>query len=177
MCAPAAIPLVFMGLGAVQQANAAKTASAANRQALEYQAAVERNKATMLRYQAKDALERGTQARFQHQLRTAQLKGAQRARLAAAGIDLNEGSALNTLLDTDFLSRQDELTIADNAEREAWVFRESAKTGMANADFIRRRAAMENPNQAKFTSLLGSAGQVASSWYSMYSTGAFSGGG
>lgn len=187
MCAPVIGGL--MVVGAIQQAQAAKANSKANQQLYthqanmntavgEQQAAVERNRATVAEYQAKDALERGAMERTQRQLQTKQLTGAQRARFAAAGLDLNEGSAAAVLADTRFLGERDELIIQDNANKEAWMYRESARTGMSNADFIRRqsvtntdflrrRAASENPSGAFTTSLIGSAGQVASSWYGM----------
>jgi hypothetical protein len=147
-----------------------------------HQAAVERNRATVAEYQAKDAIARGQQSQTQHQLKVAQMRGSQRARFAAAGLSLEEGSAAAILMDTDFMGKTDELTIADNAEKEAWAFRESARVGMTNADFLARqgathaaqfraRAGMEDPSRAFSTSLLGGASQVATSWYGMKAAG------
>lgn len=165
MCAVAAIPLAIMAVGALSSANAGKQASQNTKIAYEYNSAVERNKAHVLELQADDAVQRGQTQQTRQQLKTAQLKGAQRARFAAAGMDLKEGSAFNVLMDTDYMGKQDEMTIADNAEREAWSLRESARTGINNADFLALRARSEHPDQAYSNSLLGSAGSVASSWY------------
>lgn len=188
MCAPAAVP-IMMGIGALASASAARKQSKAN-EALyshqaameaataEQQAAVERNKAIVAEHQAKDALWRGSVETTRRQMETSQVAGAQRARFAAAGLDLTEGSAFNILEDTRFMGKYDESIIMHNAEKEAWMYRESARTGMSNAEFIRnqgatnagflrRRAAAESPSRAFTSSLLGSAGQVAASWYGM----------
>ena len=145
-----------------------------------HQAAVERNRAIVADYQGKDAIARGQVAQTQQQLKTAQLVGTQRARFAAAGLDINEGSPLNVIMDTQFLGKNDELTIADNAAKEAWMYQESSRAGMSsasfierqgryNAGFLRSRAGAEDPGKAYTSSLLGGAGQVASSWYGMSS--------
>ena len=165
MCAIAAIPYALMAVGALSSANAAKDASQATKDSYDHNAGVEANKARVLDYQAKDAVRRGQTQQTSQQLKTAQIKGAQRARFAAAGVDVNEGSAFNVLMDTEYFGKLDEMTIADNAEKEAWALRESARTGYSNADFLRRRAAAENPEKAYQSSMLGSAGTVASSWY------------
>lgn len=171
MCSPMMLIGGIATAGMFQQAEGAKNASVANQQAGYYQAAVEKNKATVAEYQAKDAIARGQQAQARIQLRGAQVKGAQRARLAAAGFDLEEGTAANLLADTEYLMRHDVLTEQDNAEKEAWAYMESAKTGQSNAEFLRRRAASEDPDYAYNTTLLGGVGQVASMWYGMSKTG------
>lgn len=156
-------------------AGASKDASEATKKGYEFQSAVERNKAQVAEWQAQDALERGSNARGRQQLKTAALKGSQRARLAAAGQDLTEGSAFNILADTDYMGGMDERTITDNAEKEAWALRETARTGMSNAAFLQARADSESPSGSMFTSLLGSAGTVATNWYRLKtkSTGAY----
>lgn len=152
-------------------ASAASKASEAAKQGYEFNAAVERNKAIVAGWQADDAIERGQLATGRQQLKTASLKGSQRARLAAAGQNVNDpaSSAFNILADTEFMGKTDELTIGDNASKEAWALRESAKTGFSNAAFLQRRADAENPSGAAFTSLLGNAGAVATNWYRLKS--------
>jgi hypothetical protein len=177
MCAVTAIPYIIMAAGALASSQGAKEGAAAQKNALDFQAGEKRNEAQLAEYAAKDAIERGQQAQFRSRLNAGQLKGAQRARLAAAGLDLTEGSALNILLDTEMFSDMDAATISDNAEREAWALRENAKGNRRNAHFLAFGASQISPSQAGFTSLLGSAGSVASSWYGYNRAGGGSSGG
>jgi hypothetical protein len=147
-------------VGAYQQSKATKAA-------LEYQAAVDRNNAQLDEYRAKDSLERGAIEVNKQQLKTGQLKGTQRAALAARGLALDDGSALNILADTDYMGQVDADTIADNAAREAWAYRESAKGNRSNASMRESRAASESPFRSAANTLLTGAGSVATSWYAL----------
>ena len=165
--------MAMMGMqvaGAVGQANAARQQSKANQAAYNSQAAVSRNNAMIAEWQAQDALQRGARSEQQQRLKTASIKGSQRARLAANGVALDEGSALNILDDTDYMGEQDALTIRDNANKEAWGHRNQSSGYASDASLLSNRASAENPNGAAFSSLLTGAGQVASSWYSRKQT-------
>lgn len=105
--------------------------------------------------------------------RAGQVKGAQRAALAANGVDLGTGSAAEMLTSTDLQKENDINTITANAVRAAWGqrmqatnFKNKALTKRASADSI-------SPGMSAFTSLLGGATQVASSWYMMNKAGVF----
>jgi hypothetical protein len=164
---------IMMGMqvaGAVTSAQGAAQQSQATKAAYEYQSAVSSNNAQLAQWQAQDALQRGAQAEQQQRLKTAQLKGSQRARLAANGVALDEGSALNVLQDTDYMGGQDAMTIRDNAAREAWGYRTQAGNYASDASMLQSRADAEDPDRAMFGSLLGSAGSVASSWYKRKTT-------
>lgn len=52
--------------------------------------------------------------------------GAQRVALAANGVELQSGSALELLVDTRGQSELDAQTLKNNAKREAWGFRTQA---------------------------------------------------
>ena len=54
--------------------------------------------------------------------------GEQRVALAAQGIDIDQGSALEIQLQTAEFVSQDALTISNNAWREAWGFRAEANS-------------------------------------------------
>lgn len=108
--------------------------------------------------QAQDALARGNDAVFKSQLRTAQLKGTQTATLAAHGVALDQGSALDILTSTDVMGAADAATLKDNASKEAW----GDKVQAAN---YRSQAAADNPWAAGGASLLGGAATVADRWY------------
>lgn len=75
---------------------------------------------------AEDAIRRGDRAALQHRKKVRQLIGSQRAALAAQGIDVNAGSAMDVQLDTASLGAQDAETIKNNAWREAWGLRSQA---------------------------------------------------
>jgi hypothetical protein len=149
-------------MGAYQQSQAAKAS-------MEYQSAVARNNATTAEYQAQDAIKRGQLAETDQRRRTAMLKGTQTARLAANGLDISEGSALQILSDTDWMGEQDALTVRDNANREAWGYRVQGQNAQSNSDMLRSSANAQNPLLSGATSLMTnpSLGVVADKWYKM----------
>lgn len=137
----------------------------ADKAALEYQAGVDRNNAQLAEWQAQDALARGQSAVDASRLKTASLKGSQRARLAANGVALDEGSALNILEDTDYMGDLDAAVISDNAKKEAWGIRTQGANYSSNADLLAARANAESPFGSAAGTLLTGAGAVADSWY------------
>lgn len=152
-------------VGAGASALGAFKSSQNNQAAYKAQAQVAQNNALIAGWQAQDALVRGDRAAQTSRSKTRQLKGTQRAALAANGVDLGEGSALNILTDTDYFGAVDAGTIKDNAAREAWVLRNQATGYSAEAGMLKDRASDESPWMAAGTSLLTSAGKVASNWY------------
>lgn len=161
----ATVGLGLTGAGMASSAMGAYEQSKASKAAYKYQAGVNANNTKIAEWQAQDALQRGAQSEQQQRLKTASLKGSQRASLAARGIALDEGSALNILDDTDYMGEVDALTIRDNAAKEAWAHRNQAAGYLSDASMLKSRAAAESPGRAAATSLLGSAGSVASQWY------------
>lgn len=159
---------MMMGMqiaAAVNQGVAARSNAVAQQNALNYQAQVSANNAKIAQWQAQDALQRGARTEQTQRLKTAQLKGAQRASLAARGISLDEGSALNLLQDTDFMGDLDVATIQDNTTKEAWGFENQANNALNDAALMTGRAQATSPNAAMFGTLLTGAGSVADSWY------------
>lgn len=171
MCEPASIAAMASAAqgmqiaGTVAGAYGAYNQSKAAKKSGEVQAAVARNNAAYSESQARDAIRRGQVTENDVRRRTAQLEGSQRARLAANGIDLGEGSALNILLDTEYFGENDALNVRDNASSEAGWFRTQASKQRSNADLLQARADSENPTSAAATTLLTGAGNVADSWY------------
>lgn len=98
-----------------------------------YQSAVERNNAKIAGWQADDATKRGQIEEQRQRLATARLRGAQRAGMAANGVEIDSGSPLDILMDTQQLGELDALTIRSNAEREAYGFRSQQGNLMAQA--------------------------------------------
>lgn len=158
--------LIAMQLaGAGMQAVSAYGSSQASKAAYNAQAQIAENNAQLAKWQAEDAIARGEVAATDQGMKTAQLKGTQRARLADSGVDLGVGSAVQILTDTDYFGQIDRARITDSAAREAWGYRTQGADYQANASLLRGRAAAESPFLAASTSLLSSAGRVASSWY------------
>ena len=97
--------------------------------------------------------------------RYGQLKSSQRAAMAANGIAIDQGSAADVLASTDELKAQDRATLEVNAMRAAFGQRMQASNQRSQAAMSRANAGSINPLMAGATSLMGSAGRVASSWY------------
>ncbi len=166
MCTGVEIALIGASMaGTAVSAYGAVQQSAATKNAYNYQAQVSANNAKIAEWQAQDALRRGEQAEIDQRRKTAALKGNQRATLAARGLDISEGSALNILSDTDYLGELDALTIRDNAAKQAWGARVQGNNDMANAQLLTMRADAENPLMAGAGTLLSGAGGVAERWY------------
>lgn len=155
MCEPTTMLLVATGMAA------AGAGVSAYGQYQQGQAAekIARNNQIMGEYAAQDALARGEEDAMAVRRKGEQLKGAQRSRMAASGIDLGVGTAAEIQDQTDFFAQQDVATARTNAKRDAWAFRAQG----ANAAAQGRFAAQQGQLQA-FSTLLSGAGQVASMW-------------
>lgn len=122
---------------------------------------------------AQQELRRGDTAVAAASQRAGQVKSAQRAALAANGIDLGSGSAAEVLTSTDLAKENDINMLTANAVRAAWGQRQQA-TNFQNEAMAKRAGAKSiSPFMAGTTSLLGGATQVASSWYNLNKAGAF----
>jgi hypothetical protein len=172
MCDAATVGKAGLGLqafGAASSAVGSYNKAKSDKYALDYQAKVAENNAIIAGWKASDAITRGQTDVARQQLKTRQLKGAQRASLAARGVDLGEGSALNILTDTDFMGAIDANQITDNAAKEAWAYRQEASNYSSNAELISSQSKSINPLGSGFSTLLSGAGNVASSWYNLKS--------
>lgn len=103
MCGPAAIPLVAAGMAA---ASAGVGALAANAQA-RFQAKIADRNAAMEREAGQQELQNTREAALDHYRKIGQMKGAQRARAAAAGVGADFGTAAAVVDDTEMLGRED----------------------------------------------------------------------
>lgn len=156
---------LFQSIGAGMSAGGAYRGAQAQKAALRYNSAVSKNNAQIATWRAQSILQTGQRNEQAQRLRTAQLKGSQTARLAANGVDINEGSALRILQDTDFMGDQDAATIRDNSRMEAWGVREQGRSFLNESSMYDASADSISPSSAAFSSLIGDAGTVASSWY------------
>lgn len=103
----------------------------------EYEAAIHEQNADIAEAQARDAIERGKTKEGRFRRDVSQLKGSQRARLAAQGIDISSGSAGYLQADTAVIGEVDALTIRNNAAREAWGFKVQAADARNKAALTR----------------------------------------
>lgn len=168
MCEPTTIAAVMPYLYAAGAATAAYgvyQSSEASKDAAKYQAAVNENNAKVADYQAQDAIRRGDEEANRIARQANLMKGQQRAAQAASGLELTEGTAAELQGQTDFFSLIDQSTAKDNAQREAWGIRRQGTGFRDEASMQRAKAASTNTGLAVASSLLGSSGKVADSWY------------
>lgn len=90
------------------------------------QQSISKANARISELQAKDALKRGHEAEGISRQKTKKLIGSQRAALAAQGIRVDAGSALDIQLEAGDIGELDALTIRNNAAREAFGFMQEA---------------------------------------------------
>lgn len=121
---------------------------------------VGRNNQIMAELAAQDALKRGDEDAIKLRQHGAAIKGAQRAAMAAKGLDLGVGTQAEILDQTDFFSETDQITARSNAQRSAWSMRAGGANTRAQGD-----AAAQQGNLAAFSTALGTASQVSGRWY------------
>lgn len=135
----------------------------------EYQRSISQMNSDLANLQAEDSLKRGESAVRDMRKETKQRVGAQRAALAASGVDVGSGSAAQVQLDTELAGVMDERTLRNNAAREAWGFRSQAANTMAQGDFA-SITARGQANQTLLTGGMRAAGNFSSA-YGTYKNG------
>ena len=158
------ISIVATGLGtAVSALGAARHASAQRNQA-QYQARVAENNAITANRLAEDSIQRGRIEEQRNRQQTRQLQGRQTAALAASGVDVQSGSALDVISDTAALGEIDALTIRDNASREAWQRRVQAQEFTQQGALFSAEAASTS-SLAPVGTILTGVGGIADRWW------------
>jgi hypothetical protein len=89
---------------------------------------------------ASDALNRGETDVLNESRKRSQLVGAQRAAMAANGIDVSFGNAADVTADTEMFASQDAQTLRENAAREAHGYDVNAANYGAAAEASRSKA-------------------------------------
>lgn len=165
MCTPM-LGMILNFAGAMSQAAGQRQAAEAKAAEYRYQAQIDDNNRKVALWKAEDAKARGAKDEAALRVKVAQLKGRQRSALAASGVEVGSGSALDILGDTAALGELDALTIRSNAERESYEQRVVASNLKANAGMKRMGAdnAIIAGKIGARTSLLTGAGSVASKW-------------
>lgn len=131
-----------------------------------YQAAVAKNNQTIAQQNADDALKRGDIAAEEQRKKNNLLLGQQRNDLAAQGGDINSGTALDLQLDTVATGKLDELTIRNNAQREARNFLIQGSNSAAEADLygMAGSSALTSGYLGAGQSILSGASSVGDKW-------------
>lgn len=138
---------------------------------LKGQAAVAETNARIAEIGAQSALLQGQQQVGALTLKAGHLKSSQRAGMAANGIDLGVGNAVELQASTDIMKEIDANTLTANALRNAWGYRTQAMNYQNEALTKRSAAKAISPGMSVATSLLGSAGKVAAAWYAKSNPG------
>jgi len=148
----------MQGVSLAASLGGAGLSAAGAMQNAETQQRVAENNARTSRLQAESALAAGERDAQAVQRRASQISGAQRARMAANGLDITDGTPAALLDETDFFAAQDVATARNNAKKAAFNAQSQASGYQMQADGY-------SPLMAGAGSLLGSAGQVADKWY------------
>jgi hypothetical protein len=101
----------------------------------EYHKSVSEMNSRLATLSAEDALRRGKKAAYLHKREIKRTIGSQRAALAAQGIEIDDGSALEVQMDTATQGELDAITIKNNAFREAWGYKMEAVAATARGEF------------------------------------------
>ncbi len=165
MCEPltlaaAGVGLVGSGISAVGQLQAGEAAEDAAIVQAEYQEQVARNNAILAAEKARTAEQRGAEEEVRISRRVNDLRGRQRAAFAANGFVLDEGSAMDTLVNTAMLGQMDASIARENAEAEANGFVNMQNAFIAEAQLFAQEAEnLENVSETSvrtaFATILG----------------------
>lgn len=156
--------------GAASSAIGSYYSAATNKINLQGAASIAESNARMAEMSAQSALNRGQKQVGNLTLKAGHLKSSQRAAMAANGIDLGVGNAAEVQASTDIMKESDALTISANAVQDAWGLRTQGVNYQNEAIMKRAGAGGISPFGAMASSLMGSAGSVASSWYTYAKT-------
>lgn len=156
--------------GAASSAFGSYFSTATQNANLSGQAAVADVNARIAELGAQSALVQGQQQIAALTMKAGQIKGSQRAALAANGIGMDSKSAIELQASTDLMKEIDRNTLETNALKNALGYRAQSMNFQNEA--LVKRASKGSPFGAFATSLLGSAGSVATSWYKLGNAGA-----
>jgi hypothetical protein len=179
--------LTMQGAGAVGQAYGAYSSAQGSKSAMQSQANIANTMAEIAEinaqganFSAEQTLLSGQRREQNVRLKGAQLKSSQRASMAANGIDLGSQTPVNILTSTDLMVDEDARAVALDSLRAAWGYRtqstnyvNEAISKRAQANGLNTTANAINPFLSGASSLLSSAGSVATNWYMMNKLGMF----
>lgn len=142
-----------------------------NKNTLNFQASMDEINARLSEKGAQSVLLQGERQEQGVRLNTAKIKSSQRVAMAANGITLDSGTAVNNLTSTDVMGELDAINVQTNALSAAWGYRTQSVNQQNAANMKRTAASNINPFQDAFVSALSGAGRVAPQWYQMNKAG------
>lgn len=169
----AVVAVSLQAAGMVSGGISAYYGARSQKSGLQFQSEMGEINARLSDLSAKQALVQGEREEQKVRMASGQVKAGQRVALAANGIDMTSATAQAQLTTTDVLGEIDAMTVKENAIRSAWGYRTQATNARTEAMVQRSMADGISAGRVAFSSLLGSAGQVAGSWYQMNKDGAF----
>lgn len=158
-----AIPIASLALTAIGTGVAVEGAVSA----ADYQSQVAKNNAVIAQQNANTDVAAGAAAEEQNALKTKAAIGGEIASQASNGLDVNTGSALSVREGTAGLGELSDLTIKNNAARQAY----GAETQGANFSSAATADQLTGENQA-LSSLIGGGSKLASTYQSFQRNGA-----
>lgn len=135
-------PLMYasMGVSALGAVVTAFGESSASRAQGEYEAGIARTNATIAGIQARQTLEAGDITASRKDMETRAVVGTLRARQGGSGVDVNAGSPAAVRAGVAGVGGADELTIRNNAARQAWGFQTEAIEDIYKGQFAQLTA-------------------------------------
>jgi len=112
--------------------------------------------AAMAGYQAQIAQQVGAVKEQDSQLQTAAQFGAQRAHMAAGGIDLGQGSATDVLASTEYMGERNVAMIQDDTNRQVWQYHTQQAMYQADQQAKLAQQGAINPDMEAFGAILNS---------------------
>jgi len=159
--------LGVQGFGAGMSSVGAFYSAQAEKNKLKGDASVADANARITELAAQSELLAGQRREQSERLKTANLKGSQKAALAANGVDIASVTAQNILTTTDTFGEIAANTEAANAARSAWGYRTQSTNYSNTARSARSTAKGMNPFTSGLTSLINSASSIAKSKYEL----------
>lgn len=118
----AGVMYASMGLSAIGAITNALSESGATRAQGQYESSIADTNAAIAKIQQRQALQTGDVEASRQDLKTQETVGAERAAEGASGVDVASGSSALVRAGTAGVGAVDELTIRNNAARQAWGY-------------------------------------------------------
>lgn len=174
MCSVGMASLGAQGFGAGMSFVGSIFGAQSEKAQLQSQARIAELNAKVSDANARQIVRAGTIEESRVKMAGSQAKSSQRTQMTSSGIDIaGSNTALARLTGTDVITEVDANTVRANALRAAWGQRIESQNLRNQARSARATASSISPGLAGLTSLINSAGSVASSWYSLNKVGAF----
>lgn len=165
--------IALQGVGAASSVIGSYYGAQSQKSSLNFQADIADINARMAEQSAQAELLRGEREYQAVRIKSANQKSKQRVALAANGVDLSQGTAVEVQTSNDVMGEIDANTVQANAIRAAWGHRIQG-TNMQNEALMKRASASSiNPEMAAFSTLVSEGAKIGSSYMSMKKAGMF----